>query len=167
MTSHSRRYDDPSLDRVEKEFQEQAFMSYLGATVMSVGVGRMRVTFDVRPQLTQNHGFVHAGVLTSVMDTTAGFAAMTLLDAHQSILTADFSVNLLRPALGTRVVVDADVLKRGRTLIVGRASATAVRTDSTDDDQMSGLAPCAVLTGTFSVVVPRLVDTGPSVAPPA
>jgi uncharacterized protein (TIGR00369 family) len=132
-------------------------MSYLGARVLQVNKGNMRTCFDVRPELTQNHGFVHAGALTSVMDATGGFAALTLLEPHQSILTAYLAVDLLRPASGDLVVVRAQIIKSGRTLIVGRATAVAVDKDFEDPAlaDLSKLAPCAVMTATFAVIAPR------------
>ncbi len=145
---------ETSPERACREFGEQAFMNYVGARVLDTSEGKMRTSFAVRPELSQNDGFVHAGVLTAVMDTTAGFAAISLLEPPQSILTADFTVNLLRPAIGHSVVVDAWVLKRGRNLIVGRATATAIQSPDADDQSITG-EPCAIMTGTFAVVVPR------------
>jgi uncharacterized protein (TIGR00369 family) len=91
-----------------------------------------------RDALTQQHRFVHAGVLAALADTAAGLAALTLATDADDVLTAEFKINLLRPAHGDTVVADADVLRAGRLLTVCTSRVTV------DDDL------CAVATVTLA-----------------
>lgn len=98
-------------------------MSTLGATLQRVEPGRVTVALERRGNLTQQHGFVHGGVLAAVMDSSCGYAAFTLFDAQDSVLSVSFNVNLLAPADGSRFDIEANVVKSGRTLNVVEARA--------------------------------------------
>ncbi len=107
--------------RVREAFAGQQFMTTLGARLTTVASGAVTITCDVGAHLTQQRGFVHAGVVATLADTAGGFAALTLVGHDQDILTADFSINLLRPATGHVVVASAHVVKHGRKLTICRA----------------------------------------------
>jgi uncharacterized protein (TIGR00369 family) len=137
-------------ERVRREFAQQRFMATLGAELSEVGPGAATVTCGHDGGLTQQHGFVHAGVLVTLADTAAGFAALSLMPADREVLTADLTVHLLRPALGARFVARARTVKNGRTLTVCRAEVT-------------GDAVCAIATVSLAAVAGRQPrgDAGP------
>lgn len=130
---------DPEAEaRVRNGFAGQQFMNTLGAQLTAVAPGSVTIACPYDTRLLQQHGYVHAGVLATLADTASGFAALTLTRPGQDILTADFTIHLLRPATGTSYVASATVLRAGRTLTICRAEV--------DSDAL-----CAVATVTLSV----------------
>jgi uncharacterized protein (TIGR00369 family) len=119
---------DPSFaSRVRESFAKQRFMSTLGATLERVAPGEVEIRLPFRDDLTQQHGFLHAGVMTTIADSACGYAALTLMPPGTAVLTAEFKVNLLAPGEGDAVVARGRVLKAGRTLTVCSADVFAVR----------------------------------------
>jgi uncharacterized protein (TIGR00369 family) len=112
--------------RVRESFAQQSAMSTLGAALQRVEPGRVSIALERRDNLTQQHGFVHGGVLAAVMDSCCGYAAFTLFDEQDSVLSVNFNVNLLAPAEGSRFDIEANVVKSGRTLNVVEARAMRV-----------------------------------------
>jgi uncharacterized protein (TIGR00369 family) len=92
-----------------------------------VAPGEVEIRLPFREDLTQQHGFLHAGALTTIADSACGYAALTLMPAGTAVLTAEFKVNLLAPGEGEAVVARGRVLKAGRTLTVCSADVFAVR----------------------------------------
>lgn len=113
-------------DRVRDSFARQQLMGTLGARVMRVAPGEVDVELPVRPEVGQQHGFVHAGALASVLDSAAGYAAYTLMPADAGVLSIEFKVNLLAPARGERIVARGRVVRAGRTISVVAADAFGV-----------------------------------------
>lgn len=109
--------------RVRASFDRQAAMRTLGATVEAVEPGRVVLGMLHREELTQQHGFIHAGMLSAALDSACGYAAFSLMPADAAVLTIEFKINLLAPARGPRFRFDARVTKPGRTISVvdGRA----------------------------------------------
>lgn len=109
--------------RVRASFDRQAAMRTLGATVEAVEPGRVVLGMLQREELTQQHGFIHAGMLSAALDSACGYAAFSLMPADAAVLTIEFKINLLAPARGPRFRFDARVTKPGRTISVvdGRA----------------------------------------------
>lgn len=107
--------------RVEESFARQGLMRVIEARIAEVAPGRCVIEAPFRKTLTQQHGFLHAGVLTMLADNACGYAALTLLPPEQEVLTAELKVNFLRPARGVLAIARAEVLKPGRTLTVARA----------------------------------------------
>lgn len=138
---------DARVDRVRREFAAQPFLALVGARLTAVEHSRVGAAMPVRPELTQQHGYVHAGALSTLLDVACGFAALSAVAEDRTVLTAELGVHLLRPARGERVVVEAEVLRVGRTLAVARATARA----GSADDAGPG-TPCAVMTATLSVL---------------
>src|SRR5262252_10616003 len=97
MTStHTPR--DPDFERrVRASFGRQAAMATLGATLARVAPGHVVVELPFRPELTQQHGFLHAGIVTSVMDSACGYAALSLMDRDAAVLSVEFNVSLFVP----------------------------------------------------------------------
>jgi uncharacterized protein (TIGR00369 family) len=113
--------------RVRDSFGRQPFMDHLGARLTALSPGFCEITVDYRRELTQQHGFVHGGVLASIADSAAGYAAFSLMPADASILTVEYKLNILRPGQGEAMIARGRVLKPGRTLTVVQADVFARR----------------------------------------
>ena len=117
---------DPAFaERVRTSFDRQRFMGTLGARLGRVAAGEVDIELPVADALTQQHGFVHAGALASVLDSAAGYAAFTLMPAGAAVLSIEFKLNMLEPARGERIVARGQVVRSGRTIHVCRADAVA------------------------------------------
>ena len=115
---------DPAYaDRTRASFARQAAMATLGATLEAIEPGRVVIAMAHRDHLTQQHGFLHAGMLTAALDSACGYAAFSLMPDEAAVLTIEFKVNLLAPARGPRFRLEGVVVKAGRTISVvdGRA----------------------------------------------
>jgi uncharacterized protein (TIGR00369 family) len=118
---------NPSFaEDVARNFAQQPIMSLMGARLILVEPGVVEITLPYRADLTQQHGYLHAGVVTTIADSACGYAAFTLMPAGSNVLSVDFKVNLLRPAQGAEFVTRAEVIKAGRTLSVVRADVFGV-----------------------------------------
>jgi len=113
-------------DRVRASFARQAFMDHLGARLTCVEPGHCEVAAAHQPQLTQQHGYFHGGVMASLADSAAGYAAYSLMPADATVLTVEYKLNILRPGQGQQLVARAQVVKSGRTLTVVQADVFAV-----------------------------------------
>lgn len=111
--------------RVRDSFGRQPFMAHIGAQITALAPGFCEITVERRPELTQQHGFVHGGVLASIADSAAGYAAFSLMPAEATVLTVEYKLNILRPGAGEAVVARGRVLKPGRTLFVVQADVFA------------------------------------------
>jgi len=115
--------------RVRLSFSNQAFMSTLGAELTVVGQGVVEIRLPFSSKLTQQHGYLHAGAVTAVLDSACGYAALSLAPDDKDVLTVEFKQNLLAPAAGEVLVARAHVKRAGKTLTVCTADAFAI-TDS-------------------------------------
>jgi uncharacterized protein (TIGR00369 family) len=119
---------NPDFRRIATEtFGRQQAMRTLGFTIARMEPGEVDLALDYSPALTQQNGFVHAGIITAGLDTACGIASFTLMPAGSDILTVEFKTNLLAPASGTRFIFRAEVIKPGRTLTIAEARAYALR----------------------------------------
>jgi uncharacterized protein (TIGR00369 family) len=114
---------------VARSFAQQPVMNLIGARLSLVEPGVVEITLPYRADLTQQHGYLHAGVITTIADSACGYAAFTLMPAGSNVLSVEFKVNLLRPAQGKEFVTRAEVIKAGRTLSVVRADVFGIRDD--------------------------------------
>ena len=114
---------------VTSNFAQQAIMNLIGARLARVEPGVVEIELPFRADLTQQDGYIHAGVITTVADSAAGYAAYTLMPAGSRVLSIEFKVNLLRPARGELFVARAEVIKAGRTLTVVRADVSALNAE--------------------------------------
>src|SRR5690348_3280489 len=105
-----------SLDQVRPSAAQQAFLKLIGAELTRVAPGEIEFALAYREDLTQQHGFVHGGVITTIADVACGYAALTLMPEGSEVLSVEFKLNLLRPAAGNRFIARARVLKPGKTL---------------------------------------------------
>jgi uncharacterized protein (TIGR00369 family) len=117
---------DPAFaSRVRDSFGRQRLLDTLGATLERVAPGEVDIRLPFREDLTQQHGFLHAGALATVVDTACGYAALTLMPPDAAVLTVEFKVNLLAPGRGDAFVARARVVKAGRTLTVATGDVFA------------------------------------------
>ncbi|MFJ8314067.1 PaaI family thioesterase [Streptomyces sp. NPDC094147] len=115
--------------RVQDSFDLQGLMTHLGARLARIGPGRVHITLPARPEVTQQHGYVHTGATSAIADSAGGYAALTLLDEDSEVLTVEYKINLLAPAAGDHLEAIGTVLKPGRTLTVCELEVYAVRSD--------------------------------------
>src|SRR6202453_392351 len=94
---------DPA-ERIRASFSKQGLMTTLGATLGGISPGAVEIILRPSPAISQQHGFVHAGAVSAIADSAAGYAALTLMPPDRGALTAEFKINLLAPALGTRIL---------------------------------------------------------------
>ena len=138
---------DPDFEsRVRASFRKQRVMETIGARLARVAPGEVDVELPFREDLTQQHGFLHAGIVGTVMDSAAGYAAFTLMPADAGVLSIEFKVNLLAPARGERVIARARVVRAGRTITVCAADAFAVQ-DGAERHVSSMTATMMTITG--------------------
>ncbi len=112
--------------RVARGFAAQGFMRLLGARLGTVAAGMVEIALPLRPELSQQHGYAHAGVAWAIADSAAGFAAQTLMAADEGVLTVELKINLLAPAAGERLIARGRVERAGRRLTVCRSDVFAV-----------------------------------------
>ncbi len=113
-------------ERVRDSFARQAAMRLIGATLVEVGPGAVTIDLPVREDLTQQHRYVHGGIVGMIADSAGGYAAFTLMPAEASVLTVEYKINMLAPATGERLVARGTVVKSGRTLSIARADVFGV-----------------------------------------
>jgi len=136
---------DPQFaERVHRSFDRQAAMRTLGAALESVEPGHVVVTMLHREELTQQHGFIHAGMLAAALDSACGYAAFSLMPADAAVLTIEFKINLLAPARGPRFRFDARVTKPGRTISV--VDGRALQYAANGDEQLIATMTATVMT---------------------
>ncbi|MFB7997382.1 PaaI family thioesterase [Streptomyces sp. NPDC056002] len=106
-------------------------MAHLGARLTRIAPGVVHIVLPARPEVTQQHGYFHAGATSSIADSAGGYAAFTLFPENTEVLTVEYKINLLAPALGNHLEAVGTVLKAGRTLTVCRLEVFAVQVDGT------------------------------------
>lgn len=104
--------------RTRDSFARQGAMAHLGASLDRVEPGYVEVSLPYREELSQQHGFFHAGIVATVADSAGGYAAYTLFPADAGVLTVEFKINLMAPADGERVVATGRVIRSGRSITV-------------------------------------------------
>jgi len=117
---------DPNFrDRVAASLDRQTALVEIGAVIETIDPGVVAIAFPFDKRWTQQHGFMHAGIVTTVLDSACGFAAFTLMPADAGVLSVEFKVNLLSPAKGERFVARGEVVRPGRTISVARGEVVA------------------------------------------
>jgi uncharacterized protein (TIGR00369 family) len=111
--------------RVRESFARQGAMATFGAELTDVAAGRVVIALPAEPRVSQQDGFVHAGVVVAALDSACGYAALTLMPDDSEVLTVELKVNLLAPADGHRLVAEGEVVRAGRTLTVCRGEGYA------------------------------------------
>jgi uncharacterized protein (TIGR00369 family) len=105
-------------ERIAVSFKSQSLMATLGAQLVSVADGEVQIALPFSEQLSQQHGYLHAGAITSIVDSACGYAALTKAPPDFEVVTAEFKINLLRPAIGERFVAIGKVQSAGKLLTV-------------------------------------------------
>jgi uncharacterized protein (TIGR00369 family) len=139
---------DDFESRVRDSFARQQVMATFGAALTRVSRGTIEIEMPYSAALTQQHGFLHAGVISTALDSACGYAAYSVMPADAAVLTIEFKVNLLAPGRGERFLFRGSVIKPGRTIIVADGQAYGI-----GDDGSAKLI--ATMTGTMMTVVGR------------
>src|SRR5688500_12604312 len=113
--------------RVRDSFGRQGAMAHLGARLADVAPGACTIELPYRPELSQQDGFFHAGVITTIADSAAGYAAFTLMPAQARVLTVELKINLMAPAAGELAIARGMVQRAGRTLTVVQAEVEVAK----------------------------------------
>lgn len=135
------------VERIRASFHRQGLMTTLGATLGAVAPGMVEISIHPHAAITQQHGFVHAGAVTAIADSAAGYAALSLMEPGTAVLSTEFKINLLAPAVGDLIVARGRVVKAGRTLTVAQ---TEVFAESAGQEKL-----VALLTGTLMTIEAR------------
>ena len=118
-------------ERIRESFAKQAFMKLLGAELVHVATGEVDIALPFDVKLTQQHGFLHAGVTTSIADSACGYAALSLMPEDVAVLSVEFKVNMLAPAQGRHFLARGRVIRSGRNITVVKGDVLAF--DEKDD----------------------------------
>jgi uncharacterized protein (TIGR00369 family) len=133
--------------RLRGSFAKQGLMQLFGASITRIAPGQVEISLAPKPELSQQHGFVHGGALTAIADSAAGYAALSLMPANRGVLTTEMKINFLAPAAGDHIVARGKVLKAGRTLSLVQTEIVAV---TTNQERL-----IAFLTATFMTIENR------------
>jgi uncharacterized protein (TIGR00369 family) len=116
----------PAIERIRKSFAKQGLMATLGATLQNVTAGAVEIALRPHPSISQQHGFVHAGAISAIADTAAGYAALSLMPSGRGVLTTEFKINFVAPAIGELILAQGKVVKAGRTLTLAQTEVFAI-----------------------------------------
>ena len=116
--------------RMIRTFEAQGMMATLGITLEALDPGRVRFSMPFNPAFSQQHGFMHAGAITTALDSACGFAAFSLMPEDAEVLTVELKVSLMAPAKGSVFLIDGRVIKAGRTLTFTEGEAFAIDGDT-------------------------------------
>ncbi len=112
-------------ERIRSSFAKQGLMTTLGASLGAVSPGKVEIVLIPGPAVSQQHGFVHAGAVSAIADSAAGYAGLSLMPPGRGVLTTEFKINLVAPAMGERIIARGEVVKAGRTLTLAQAKVFA------------------------------------------
>ncbi|MEW5710303.1 MAG: PaaI family thioesterase [Pseudomonadota bacterium] len=119
--------DPRYAERVRASFARQGIMGHLGAALTEVRSGYCEIRLPFRPELAQQHGYFHGGVIGTLGDSAGGYAAFTLMSADAGVLTVEYKMNLLAPGDGELLIARGRVIKAGRSLVVSQADVAVVK----------------------------------------
>ena len=118
---------DPKFQkRVKSSFDRQRCMTALGITIEKIEPGKVELAMPYAEPYTQQHGFIHAGIISTALDSACGYAAFSLMPVEAAVLTVEYKINFLAPARGEDFIFQAEVVKPGRTLTLCEARAYAI-----------------------------------------
>ena len=113
--------------RITNSFDRQALMRHLGARLGLIAPGRVHIVLPSRPEVTQQHGYIHAGAIGAIADSAGGYAALTVFPEKTEVLTVEYKINLMAPAVGDYLEAAGTVVQAGRTLTVCRLEVFGVQ----------------------------------------
>ena len=105
-------------ERVTESFNRQEIMKTVNASILAIRPGEIELEFPYQSNLTQQHGFIHAGIVSTVLDSACGYAAFSLMPENAAVLTIEFKLNLLSPAKGERFRAVGKVKRPGKNITV-------------------------------------------------
>lgn len=111
-------------NRINDSFKKQNFLSLIGAELEHVEDSKVIIACKRRDALTQQQGLLHGGVVTSLADVACGYAALTTMPVDFEVLTVEFKINLIRPAITNKIIATGQVVKTGKTLVIAEAIVT-------------------------------------------
>ncbi len=128
MTDEGAEATDAAITaRIHASFERQGLMALIGAQLAGVEEGRVRITLPRRPEISQQHGYIHAGATSAIADSAGGYAALTMMPETFEVLTVEYKLNLVAPASGDLLEATGTVLRPGRTLTVCRLDVHALQ----------------------------------------
>lgn len=136
---------DQTKDRIAASFRAQGLMRTLGAELVSVNDGEVCIALPFSAHLSQQHGYVHAGAITSIVDSACGYAALTKAPPGFEVVTAEFKINLMRPAIGHRFVAIGKVRSAGRLLTICTGEVRAFADADTPDCKVVALMQATIV----------------------
>jgi uncharacterized protein (TIGR00369 family) len=113
-------------EKVKASFERQGLMKALNGRLTRIDAGCVHIELPYSEAVTQQHGYFHAAAIAAIADNAGGYAALTLMEPDEEVVAAEFKINLLRPAVGPRIVAEAQVIRAGRTLVVSEVTVSAV-----------------------------------------
>ncbi|MEW7291404.1 PaaI family thioesterase [Aquimarina sp. 2304DJ70-9] len=113
--------------KVEESFERQQFMKLIKAELVDVRPGYCEIQVPYHSNLTQQHGFFHAGVISTIADNAAGYAGFSLMEESSSVLTVEFKINLMTPGDGELLIGKSNVIKNGRTLTICKSDVYIIK----------------------------------------
>lgn len=126
MTSAFKVQTEQFEQRIRDSFERQGAMQTIGAQLIRIEPGAVDIGMNWAQALTQQHGFLHAGMVSTALDSACGFAALSLMPANAAVLSIEFKINLLAPAKGQSFRMEGRVIKPGRTILVTEGRAFAI-----------------------------------------
>ncbi|NQU60282.1 MAG: PaaI family thioesterase [Rhodospirillales bacterium] len=144
--------DSDFAERVQKSFDAQGVMGHIGAKLRSIEPGMCEIELPYSDAVSQQHGFFHGGVVGTIADSAGGYAAFSLMDGDDGILTVEYKLNLMAPADGDLLIARGHVIRPGKTLTVTRADVAVIK-DGRE-------TPCAAMQQTLMRIVGRADVTG-------
>ena len=111
-------------DRIYSSFKKQSFLTLIGAELEHVEKGKVIITCKHKDTLTQQQGFLHGGVVTSLADVSCGYCALTTMPDDMEVLAVEFKINFIRPAVTNKLIATGQVLKAGKTLVIAESTVT-------------------------------------------
>ena len=121
----------PAESRVQESFARQELMRTIGAELAGVGDGEVRIRLRASPHISQQHGFVHAGAIAAIADSACGYACLTKMPVDAAVLSVEFKINLLAPAVGESFVAVGKTVRVGKSIAVATAEVLAESSDGT------------------------------------
>jgi uncharacterized protein (TIGR00369 family) len=122
--------DKNFAERIRRSFAEQAVMTLIGAELVKVEAGEIDIRLPFSADLAQQDGFLHAGIATTIVDSACGYAAYSLMPAASRVLSVEFKVNFLSPAVGDYFIAEGRIVKNGKTITVARGDVFAFQKEN-------------------------------------
>ncbi len=126
MSKHTPR-NPQFAETVRSSFYKQGFMNLIEAELTDVQLGSCEIKLPYKEELSQQHGFFHGGVVSTLADNASGYAALSLMEEGDGVLTVEFKINLMAPAVGDFLVTRGEVVRAGKTLTVCQSNVFAVK----------------------------------------